>query len=97
MANSAAIIANRGYFYTPHVVREILDTTIDNSFKQKHVTSIKPEVFEPIIEGMYRVVQGEYGATARHIAIPELPYVEKQEQHKIPWKRSLNIYGICST
>lgn len=70
MANCASIIANRGYYYTPHVVREIADTTMDNSFKKKHLTNFKPELFDPIIKGMFDVVQGDAGSTARVARIP---------------------------
>lgn len=31
IANLSATIANRGYFYTPHLVREIQDTVISRS------------------------------------------------------------------
>lgn len=92
MANAAAIIANRGYYYTPHVVREILDTTMDNTFKQKHITTIRPEIYEPIIEGMYRVVQGEYGATARHIAIPGIPICGKTGTAQNPHGKDHSIF-----
>ncbi|MCL2327870.1 MAG: penicillin-binding protein 2 [Bacteroidetes bacterium] len=70
MANCASIIANRGYYYTPHVVREIQDTAMDNTFKKKHVTSFDQRHFHYIIEGMYDVVQGGGGSTARVAAIP---------------------------
>lgn len=70
MANCAAIIANRGYYYTPHVVREIQDTVMNNTFKKQHVTSFNSEHFYYIIKGMYDVVQGEGGSTARVAAIP---------------------------
>jgi len=70
MANCASIIANRGYYYTPHVVREIQDTTMDNTFKKKHVTTFESRHFHYIIEGMYDVVQGGGGSTARVAVIP---------------------------
>ncbi len=69
MANVAATIANKGYYYTPHVVREIEDTVINNSFVQKHEIPIDKKYFDLIQEGMYQVVQGGQGATAWWLAI----------------------------
>jgi len=66
LANLAAIIANRGYYITPHIIREIKDTIIDRSaFTRRHYTSVDPKHFEPIIEGMYLAVNGGAGSTAR--------------------------------
>lgn len=72
MANVAATIANKGYFYTPHVVKEIDDTTFDKSFIQRYQTSISEKYFDIITEGMYQVVQGVGGATAWHIALKDV-------------------------
>ncbi len=66
MANMAAVIANRGSFYIPHVVKKIGD---DGSpaplYMQKYITGISPENFEPVIEGMEGAVNGGEGSTAR--------------------------------
>ncbi|MBC7451284.1 MAG: peptidoglycan glycosyltransferase [Cytophagales bacterium] len=57
MANLAALIANKGWFYTPHLVKAIgTNKTIDKEFTTKHVTSIDASHFDPIIDGMERVV-----------------------------------------
>ena len=53
MANFTAAIANRGYFIKPHFTKNTIDSM--NPIKKK--TSISPENFEPIIEGMYQVVE----------------------------------------
>ena len=56
MANTAAIIANRGYYYTPHVVRSIGDHHfVPPSFKQRHYTMINPIYFDTVIAGMANV------------------------------------------
>jgi len=66
MANMVAVIANRGSFYIPHVVKKIGD---DGSpaplYMQKYITGISPENFEPVIEGMEGAVNGGAGSTAR--------------------------------
>ena len=92
MANSAALIANRGYYYTPHVVKEILDTITPKKYMVKHVTTINKQSFEPIIEGMYRVVQGESGATARHVAIPNIAICGKTGTAQNPHGKDHSIF-----
>lgn len=63
MANVAAAIANRGYYYPPHLIKEIENDTIPGSFKKMHYSKISPETFEPVIEGMVQVVNGNMHAT----------------------------------
>jgi len=72
MANLAAIIANRGYYYTPHLLREVNKTdSIPDAFKIKHSTEISKKYYAPIIEGMYNVVH-EAGGTARRARIASI-------------------------
>ena len=57
MANFAAILANRGYYYIPHIVKRIEGRdSIDRRFYEKQYTMIDPKHFEPIVEGMWRGV-----------------------------------------
>ena len=57
MANLAAIIANRGYYYIPHIVKKIEgQDSIDRRFYERHYTMVEPKYFEPIVEGMWRGV-----------------------------------------
>lgn len=57
MANLAAILANRGHYYTPHLVKKIIgnQTDIDPKFKTPHHVKIDKKYFEPVIEGMSKV------------------------------------------
>ena len=57
MANIAAIIANRGYFYIPHIIKDIEGEPVPIRFKEKKYTSIDTEHYEKIIKGMEMVVQ----------------------------------------
>lgn len=53
LANLAAIIANRGYYYTPHIVRAIGNEKNKNSrFVKPLETGIESQYFDPIIQGM---------------------------------------------
>ncbi|WP_298140449.1 penicillin-binding protein 2 [Flavobacterium sp.] len=62
LANFMATIANRGYYYTPHIVKKIEGNIIDKRFRTKHTTSIDRKYFDPIVEGMNAVY--ERGGTA---------------------------------
>ena len=64
MANIAAIIANRGWYYTPHFIKKIENKKIDEKYTTKNQTGINKEHFEPIISGMHKVIY-EAGGTAR--------------------------------
>ncbi|WP_163718390.1 penicillin-binding protein 2 [Mangrovibacterium lignilyticum] len=58
MANMAAVIANRGYYIDPHIVKAIEDPDQSSrklSFEKK-VSMIHPEHFTKVIEGMQEVV-----------------------------------------
>jgi penicillin-binding protein 2 len=73
MANMAATIANRGYFYIPHVVKKVGEEGSPSGlFTQQYVTGISPENFIPIIEGMEGAVNGGEGATARGAALDSI-------------------------
>ncbi len=68
MANFTAAIANRGYYYTPHVIKNIIGPdTIPKKFTEKHYTTVEPKYFEPVIEGMYQVYER---GTAASIKVP---------------------------
>ena len=71
MANMTAAIANRGYYLTPHLVKEIEgEAQIDPSYTTRHYTSIDTANFTPIVNGMDLVINGGPGSTARNAKIP---------------------------
>ncbi len=57
LANFAATIANRGWYITPHFVKEIENDSININYKKINKTLINKEHFEPVIEGMINVVE----------------------------------------
>ena len=63
MANLAAIMANRGWYYDPHFAKKIGDTPI-NTFT-KNQTMVEAKYFDPVIQGMWRVVNEEAGTAGR--------------------------------
>lgn len=52
IANLAATIANRGHYYVPHVIREIQDTIIPDTFNIQQRTLIDRKWYDWIVEGM---------------------------------------------
>jgi penicillin-binding protein 2 len=52
LANMMAVVANKGYFYTPHIVKSIKGTKIDKKFTTKHISTIDKKHFEPMIQGL---------------------------------------------
>jgi penicillin-binding protein 2 len=55
LANMIAIVANRGYYYTPHIIKKIKGLQIDKKFRTKHVTTVDKKYFEPVISGLFDV------------------------------------------
>ncbi len=53
LANMMATVANRGYYYTPHIIKKIKGEIIDPKFRTKHVTTINRKYFDPVIAGLY--------------------------------------------
>jgi penicillin-binding protein 2 len=73
MANMTAAIANRGYYYIPHIVKSIAnDKKIDQKYLTKQVINIDSANFESIVLGMEQAVNGEGGATARIAALKDI-------------------------
>ncbi len=65
MANLATAIANRGHYFTPHLVKGFMDdTNISNVFKEKKSTGIDYLHFDPVIDGMEAAVKYGTGAKA---------------------------------
>lgn len=77
MANLAAIIANRGHFYTPHFVNEIKDAQgniIEERVFEKNEVGVDEVHFKPVIDGMEKAVMG---GTAVNAYIWDLPICGK--------------------
>lgn len=67
IANLCATIANRGYYFTPHVVKSVADTVIDSRYREIHRPEIKKGFYEDVAEGMRMAV---LGGTCRGAALP---------------------------
>ncbi len=66
MANMASIMANRGFYYIPHIVKKISGgISISPKFEVKHFTKINEKYFSTVVDGMELVINGGPGSTAR--------------------------------
>lgn len=94
-ANLVAIIANKGWYYTPHIVKAIggnpNDTLLDR-FKVKHYTMIRDtNVFMSVIRGMARAVEG---GTAGALKIEGIPYCAKTGTAQNPHGKDHSVF-VC--
>lgn len=55
LANMMATVANKGYYYTPHIIKKIEGEIIDKKFRTKHTTTIDKKHFAPMIDGLFDV------------------------------------------
>lgn len=69
IANLAATIANRGYFYTPHIVKAIQDSVIDTTYTERRYPTIDSHYYDYIVEGMRAAVTG---GTCRTANLPDI-------------------------
>jgi len=75
LANMTATISNKGWFYTPHILKKIEGQAIsDEAFTKKHYTTIDAKNFEPVIEGMHQVYMS---GTASALRIPGIEIAGK--------------------
>ena len=71
ICNLAATIANRGYFYTPHIVKKIKDTPLDSLYTTQRYTGINSGYYEVVANGMRWAVDGP-GGTCRKADLPDV-------------------------
>ena len=61
LANMTAAVANRGFYFTPHIAKHIEGIELDKKFTVPNNTSIDKKYFEPVIEGLFNVVENPRG------------------------------------
>lgn len=67
ICNLTATIANRGYFVTPHVVKDIQDMPLDSLYTEKKHTMVERKYYDIVVEGMRNAV---LAGTCTRAAIP---------------------------
>lgn len=74
IANLCATVANRGWFITPHVVKQIQDTVMPDQYSERRIPTIDSKYFPPVAEGMRMAVTG---GTCRRAALPDIAVAGK--------------------
>ncbi|MCU7614384.1 penicillin-binding transpeptidase domain-containing protein [Chryseobacterium sp. GMJ5] len=94
LANYVAAIANKGWYYTPHIVKAIDGKpNPDPRFKKKHQTLVDPKHFGPVLKGMEAVVlQG----TARGLKSNDFTQLAKTGTAQVPQGKDNSIFVLIA-
>ena len=66
LANLAALISNKGWYYSPHIIRAIgRKDSLNTAYSTKHHTLVDTRYFDIVVEGMADVVTGGTGRIAQ--------------------------------
>lgn len=94
MANSVVAIVNRGWFYTPHIVKAIDGKpNPDPRFKVKHKTLVDAKHFDAIIKGMEAVV---LNGTARSLKSNDFTMLAKTGTAQVPQGKDNSIFVLAA-
>ncbi len=94
MANSVAAIVNKGWYFTPHIVKAIDgNPNPDPRFKVKHKTLVDPKHFDPIIKGMEAVV---LHGTARGLKSTDFTMLAKTGTAQVPQGKDNSIFVLAA-
>ena len=96
IANLAATMANRGYYYIPHIVKDSEGIEIDPKFKERQYTLVDTTHFHTAVQGMYMAVNGggSAGGTAFAARIPGLDVCGKTGTAQNPHGKDKSVF-IC--
>lgn len=92
MANLAAVMANRGYWRTPHLIKGLMEQEESNAFQpnnELHQVNIDRSYYGPVIEGMERVV---LNGTARNAYIPDISICGKTGTSQNPHGKDHSVF-----
>ena len=96
LANLCATIANRGFYYTPHIIKDSENVEIDPKYKERHYTMVDTTHFPKVIGGMYRAVNSGFGSggTASIAAVEGLDICGKTGTAQNPHGHDHSVF-IC--
>lgn len=69
LANMTAAIANRGYYFTPHIIKSIKGEKLPRKYTTPKYTTINKQHFETVIEGMSKVYKS---GTAKYVQVKDI-------------------------
>ncbi len=96
LANLSATIANRGYYYIPHIVKDSEGIEIDPKYHEKQYTKVDTTHFHKIIKGMWRAVNSGFGSggTASIAAVEGMDICGKTGTAQVPHGADNSVF-IC--
>ena len=92
MANMTAAIANRGYYFTPHIVKSIDNDSIDSRFTKPIYTMVDSSLFEIVIKGMQEVVDDEELGTSNIAKMDDITVCGKTGTAQNPHGKDHSIF-----
>ncbi|MDL1913748.1 MAG: peptidoglycan glycosyltransferase [Bergeyella sp.] len=94
MANFLAVIANKGWYYTPHIVKSIDGKpNPDPRFQKKKRAKVDEKYYDPVVRGMEAVVlQG----TAKSLKSKDFTQLAKTGTAQVPQGRDNSIFGLIA-
>lgn len=94
MANFVSAIANRGWYYTPHIVKAIDGKpNPDPRFKVKHQTLVDAKHFGPVLKGMEAVV---LNGTAHGLKSSDFTQLAKTGTAQVPQGKDNSIFVLIA-
>ena len=96
LANLCATIANRGFYYIPHIIKDSENVTIDQKYKERQYTMVDTTHFPKVVGGMYRAVNSGFGSggTASIAAVKGLDICGKTGTAQNPHGHDHSVF-IC--
>ena len=96
IANLAAIVANRGWYRIPHIIKDSEGVEIDARFREKHYTMVDSSRFDVVRSGMWRAVNSGWGSggTANLACVPGLDICGKTGTAENPHGADHSVF-IC--
>ncbi len=94
IANLAAIIANRGYYIIPHLIKNAPDSLRKIKYTTKHWVDIDRQYFDPVVEGMYLSVNAPAGTggTSHRARIDDIVVCGKTGTAQNPHGRDNSVF-----
>ncbi|MFY7816715.1 MAG: penicillin-binding transpeptidase domain-containing protein [Chryseobacterium taeanense] len=94
LANYVSAIANKGWYYTPHIVKAIDGKpNPDPRFKKKHQTLVDKKYFDPVLKGMEAVV---LNGTARGLKSSDFTQLAKTGTAQVPQGKDNSIFVLIA-
>lgn len=96
LANLCATIANRGYYYIPHIIKDSENVSIEDKYRERHYTMVDTTHFPKVVGGMYRAVNSGFGSggTASIAAVEGLDICGKTGTAQNPHGNDHSVF-IC--